>query len=81
MKRFGVNTAALLLAVFAGSAHAELPPPVQQALQAAQIPASHVAVVVHPVDGRAPLLSHNARAAMNPASRSEEHTSELQSQR
>ncbi len=68
MKRFGVNTAALLLAVFAGSAHAELPPPVQQALQAAQIPVSHVAVVVQPVDGRAPLLSHNARAAMNPAS-------------
>lgn len=45
-----------------------LPPNVLKALKAAQIPAANVAVVVHPVDASAPLVAHNARQSMNPAS-------------
>ncbi len=45
-----------------------LPPPVLAALKAAQIPAGSVAVVVQPVDARAPLVAHNSQKAMNPAS-------------
>jgi D-alanyl-D-alanine carboxypeptidase/D-alanyl-D-alanine-endopeptidase (penicillin-binding protein 4) len=45
-----------------------LPPAVLQALKAAQIPASSVAVVVQPVDAAAPLVAHNATQPMNPAS-------------
>lgn len=45
-----------------------LPPGVMRALKAAQIPASHVAVVVQPVDAAAPLVAHNASQALNPAS-------------
>lgn len=58
----------LTLALGALLARAELPPPVQQALAAAQIPESSVAVVVQPVDAGAPLLTHNASKSMNPAS-------------
>ncbi|EXI90674.1 MAG: D-alanyl-D-alanine carboxypeptidase DacB precursor [Candidatus Accumulibacter regalis] len=47
---------------------AELPSVVSQALQQAGIPASSVGIVVQAVDGGPPLLSHNARKAMNPAS-------------
>jgi D-alanyl-D-alanine carboxypeptidase/D-alanyl-D-alanine-endopeptidase (penicillin-binding protein 4) len=47
---------------------AELPPAVSQALQEAGIPSRSVAVFVQAVDGGPPLLSHNARQAMNPAS-------------
>ncbi len=47
---------------------AKLPPAVLAALQDAGIPPSSVAVVVQAVDGGPPLLSHNARQAMNPAS-------------
>ncbi len=58
-----------LVCLAAGLACAEpLPPPVAQALKAAQIPAASVAVVVQPVDSRFALVSHNARQAMNPAS-------------
>lgn len=60
--------AVLLLAAAGSLAHADLPPPVAQALKAAQIPASSVAVVVQPVDAATPLVAHNANAAMNPAS-------------
>ena len=38
------------------------------ALKQAGIPLDHVAVVVQPLDADAPLLSHNADAAINPAS-------------
>ncbi|MBW8370523.1 MAG: D-alanyl-D-alanine carboxypeptidase/D-alanyl-D-alanine-endopeptidase [Thiobacillus sp.] len=38
------------------------------ALNQAGIPLSHVAVVVQPLDAAAPALSHNAEAALNPAS-------------
>ena len=46
----------------------ELPASVSAALKAAQIPLSGVAVVVQPVDGKTPIVSHNAKAVMNPAS-------------
>ena len=59
---------AILLLAAAGLAHADLPPPVAQALKAAQIPATSVGVVVQPVDAKTPLVAHNASAAMNPAS-------------
>ena len=59
---------AILLLAAAGLAHADLPPPVAQALKAAQIPATSVGVVVQPVDAKTPLVAHNANAAMNPAS-------------
>jgi len=45
-----------------------LPPEVLKALKAAQIPTASVAVVVQPVDAAAPLVAHNARQPMNPAS-------------
>lgn len=47
---------------------ADLPPAVSQALQEAGIAARSVAIVVQAVDGGPPLLSHNPRQAMNPAS-------------
>ena len=49
-------------------AQAALPFNVQEALSKAQLPADSVAVVVQPVDGGAPIISHNAAKAMNPAS-------------
>ncbi|MBP5986270.1 MAG: D-alanyl-D-alanine carboxypeptidase/D-alanyl-D-alanine-endopeptidase [Azonexus sp.] len=45
-----------------------LPPGVLKALQAAQIPAASVAVVVQPVNSGVPLVAHNAAQSMNPAS-------------
>ena len=61
--------ALLTLAVVALPALADgLPPSVLAALKAAQIPASSVAVVVQPVDARAPLVAHNGQKTMNPAS-------------
>lgn len=59
--------AALLLAPHAAAAR-ELPAPVREALAAAGVPAGAVAAVVQPVDGGAPVVSHNAHASMNPAS-------------
>ena len=47
---------------------AELPTPVSRALAEAGIPARSVGIVVQAVDGGPPLLSHNARQPMNPAS-------------
>lgn len=49
-------------------AHAVLPTNLQEALTKAQLPAESVAIVVQPVDGGAPIISHNAAKAMNPAS-------------
>ncbi|MDO9220356.1 MAG: D-alanyl-D-alanine carboxypeptidase/D-alanyl-D-alanine-endopeptidase [Thiobacillus sp.] len=61
--------AALLLASLVGSARAaELPATFIDALKQAGIPLDHVAVVVQGLDASAPLLAHNAEAAMNPAS-------------
>jgi len=66
MKRLG---ALLLVAVLSRPALADgLPPNVLGALKAAQIPAANVAVVVQPVDAKAPLVAHNAAQPMNPAS-------------
>ena len=63
-KIFGI----FALAMLAGLARADLPPSVLQALKAAQIPASSVAIVVQAVDAAAPLVVHNAARPMNPAS-------------
>lgn len=49
-------------------AHAVLPINLQEALTKAQLPADSVAIVVQPVDGGAPIISHNGAKAMNPAS-------------
>lgn len=45
-----------------------LPVGVSEALKNAKIPAASVAIVVQAVDASSPLLTHNARQAMNPAS-------------
>ena len=59
----------LLIAGLVASAHAAaLPDAFTAALKQAGIPLDHVAVVVQPLDADAPLLSHNADAALNPAS-------------
>jgi D-alanyl-D-alanine carboxypeptidase/D-alanyl-D-alanine-endopeptidase (penicillin-binding protein 4) len=47
---------------------AALPPAFVAALQRANIPLDHVAVVVQPLDADTPWLTHQADAAMNPAS-------------
>jgi len=47
---------------------AELPPAVSRALEQAGIPARSVGIVVQAVDGGTPLLAHNARQPLNPAS-------------
>lgn len=49
-------------------AHAVLPTNLQEVLNKAQLPADSVAVVVQPVDGGGPIISHHAAKAMNPAS-------------
>jgi len=64
----GKRLAMFALAMLAGLARADLPPTVLQALKAAQIPATSVAIVVQPVDAPAPLVVHNAARPMNPAS-------------
>lgn len=61
--------AGLLLAVLLGSASAAgLPAPVQQALDAAHVPADSVAVWVQAVDAPKPQLQRNGERPMNPAS-------------
>ena len=61
--------AGLLLAGLVVSAHAAgLPLAFTSALKQAGIPLGRVAVLVQPLDGPEPLLSHNAGAALNPAS-------------
>lgn len=56
---------ALLLASAPAARAAELPSAVSDALQQANIPPQSVGIVVQAVDGGPPLLSHNARQAMN----------------
>jgi len=59
----------LLLAGLAVSVRAAgLPAAFTDALEQAGIPLDHLAVVVQPLDAAAPVLSHNAEAALNPAS-------------
>jgi D-alanyl-D-alanine carboxypeptidase/D-alanyl-D-alanine-endopeptidase (penicillin-binding protein 4) len=61
--------AGLLLAGLVVSAGAAgLPAAFTAALKQADIPLDHVAVVVQPLDAAMPALSHNAEAALNPAS-------------
>ena len=61
--------AGLLLAGLALSVRAdELPAAFTAALEQAGIPLARVAVVVQPLDAASPVLSHNAEAALNPAS-------------
>ncbi|MBW8328461.1 MAG: D-alanyl-D-alanine carboxypeptidase/D-alanyl-D-alanine-endopeptidase [Thiobacillus sp.] len=61
--------AGLLCAGLVVSARAAgLPAAFSDALEQAGIPLSHVAMVVQPLDAAAPVLSHNAEAALNPAS-------------
>lgn len=61
--------AGLLLAGLAVSSQAAaLPDAFTAALKQAGIPLTHVAVQVQPLDADQPLLSHNADAALNPAS-------------
>ena len=61
--------AGLLLAALVVSARANgLPGDFVAALDQAGIPLDHVAVVVQALDEPAPILSHNADAALNPAS-------------
>lgn len=57
-----------LMLLTALTAHAELPPPVTQALRSAGIPADAVSVFVQQVDRSAPLMAHRADAPLNPAS-------------
>jgi D-alanyl-D-alanine carboxypeptidase/D-alanyl-D-alanine-endopeptidase (penicillin-binding protein 4) len=59
-------SAALLWALRAAAG--DLPAPVAQALKSAGIPVAAAAVWVKEVDAATPRLSHNARAALNPAS-------------
>lgn len=59
----------LLLLVQVAPIHAaELPPEVAVALKEAGIPLRSVGVVVQGVDSQQPLIRHNARQSMNPAS-------------
>lgn len=51
-----------------GDAQAALADSLQVALKKAHIPPENVAIVVRPLDGGPPLISHNADKAMNPAS-------------
>ena len=61
-------TTFLLASLVVSTRAAELPDSFIAALKKADIPLDHVAVVVQPLDNAAPLITHNASAAMNPAS-------------
>jgi serine-type D-Ala-D-Ala carboxypeptidase/endopeptidase (penicillin-binding protein 4) len=64
MRRLAAFILAAPLAVFAR----ELPVTVREALARAGVPVSAAAVVVEPVEGGAPLVSHRAAVPVNPAS-------------
>lgn len=49
-------------------AQAALPVSLQDALTKAQLPAENVAIIVQPLDGGPPIVSHHASKPMNPAS-------------
>lgn len=63
-----MGTLQITLAAAEGPPTVKLPPTVVNALQDAGIPTTSVGIVVQAVDGGPPLLSHNSRQAMNPAS-------------
>ena len=66
---FALALAALVAAGALAAADArELPPPVAEALRAAGVPQAAASVLVEPVEGGAPLVSHQAGAALHPAS-------------
>lgn len=65
MKKF---LATLFFVLFSFSVYAELPATVSSALKNAGIPQQNVAVYVQAVEGKTPILSHNADKSMNPAS-------------
>ena len=54
--------------LWASIAQAALPVSLQEALTKAQLPLDSVAIVVQPLNGEPPLISHNQAKAMNPAS-------------
>jgi D-alanyl-D-alanine carboxypeptidase/D-alanyl-D-alanine-endopeptidase (penicillin-binding protein 4) len=62
------RTFPLLFALYALSAHAELPAPVAAALRQAGIPDSHVGIVVQDLDRPEPILLHGGDRSFNPAS-------------
>lgn len=68
--RFGLLRAVLLFAAFHSvlAQAVELPPTVRQALDAARVPSTDVAIWVQPVDATKPTLQLNATRPMNPAS-------------
>lgn len=59
---------ACLLALATGAAAQGLPPEVEAALAAAQLPREAVVVLVAPAEGGPPRISHRADIAVNPAS-------------
>ena len=61
-------SAAVVLALTLGSAHAALPSPVEAALRAASLPATSVSAVVQEVDSSTPSLEQRASLPVNPAS-------------
>lgn len=65
---FHVLGGLLLAGLFVSARAAGLPAAFTDALNQAGIPLGSVAVVVQPLDAKAPVLSHNADAALNPAS-------------
>ena len=58
----------LLAGLFVSARATGLPAAFTDALNQAGIPLGRVAVVVQPLDAKAPVLAHNAEAALNPAS-------------
>lgn len=65
---FRLLAGVLLAALALGARAAELPAAFVAALEDAGIPLGRVAVMVQALDAPEPLLSHNAEAALNPAS-------------
>lgn len=60
--------APVCLIFWLGTAHADLPQPVAEALRLAGIPDSHVAAVIFDLDAAQPLLEHGIERSLNPAS-------------
>lgn len=67
-QRFAISLLAFLCAFVTTAWGSPLPPTVAKALEKAGIPLHSVAVEVGEVDSASPLISHNGREAMNPAS-------------
>ncbi|RYZ00991.1 MAG: peptidase M15, partial [Comamonadaceae bacterium] len=64
-----IRSACCTMALWAGFAAAQgLPPEVEAALAAAQLPRDALVVLVAPADGGPPRLAHRADVAVNPAS-------------